>query len=55
MIGLHMKPSEVFVGLYNGCDSNGLHFGSYVKREHLLKIGQAIDTIMDDWLAAGRA
>lgn len=55
MIGLHMKPSEVFVGLCNGCDSNGLHFGSCAKREHLLKIEQAIDTIMDDWLAAGRA
>lgn len=54
MIGLHMKPSEVFVGLGNGRDSNGLHYGSYAKREHLLKIGEAIDTIMDEWLADGR-
>ena len=37
MIGLHMKPSEVFVRLGNGRDSNGLHYGSYAKREHLLK------------------
>ena len=54
MIGLHMKPSEVFVGLGNGRDSNGLHYGSYAKREHLLRIGQALETIMDEWLVDGR-
>lgn len=42
MIGLHFKPSEVFVGLGNGVDVNGLHHGSYAKREHLLKLGAHI-------------
>ncbi|WP_215146205.1 hypothetical protein [Exiguobacterium qingdaonense] len=55
MIGLHMKPSEVFVGLGNGYDSNGLHYGSYAKREHLLEIGQAVEAIMDEWWADERA
>lgn len=55
MIVLHMKPSEVFVGLGNDCDSNELHYGSYAKRERLLRIGRTLDTIMDEWLADGRA
>lgn len=44
MIGLHFKPSEVFVGLGNGQDVFGLHHGSYAKREHLIRIGEAIET-----------
>jgi len=43
MIGLHVKPSEVFVGLGNGRDAFGLHHGSYAKREHLMQIGAAIE------------
>ncbi|WP_214792859.1 MULTISPECIES: hypothetical protein [unclassified Exiguobacterium] len=43
MVGLHVKPSEVFVGLGNGRDAFGLHHGSYAKREHLIRIGQAIE------------
>lgn len=43
MVGLHVKPSEVFVGLGNGRDAFGLHHGSYAKREHLMQIGSAIE------------
>ncbi|WP_214756459.1 hypothetical protein [Exiguobacterium sp. s157] len=43
IIGLHFKPSEVFVGLGNGRDAFGLHHGSYAKREHLMQIGAAIE------------
>ena len=43
MVGLHFKPSEVFVGLGNGRDAFGLHHGSYAKREHLIRIGAAIE------------
>lgn len=43
MVGLHFKPSEVFVGLGNGRDASGLHHGSYAKREHLLRIAAAIE------------
>lgn len=51
MLGLYMKPSEVFVGLGNGIDANGLHYGAYAKREHLLRIGRALRHVMDDWMA----
>ncbi|WP_214799455.1 hypothetical protein [Exiguobacterium sp. s50] len=44
MVGLHFKPSEVFVGLGNGRDVFGLHHGSYAKRDHLIRIGAAIET-----------
>lgn len=47
MVGLHFKPSEVFVGLGNGVDLNGLHHGSYAKREHLLRIGAYLRHEMD--------
>ncbi|TCI31107.1 hypothetical protein EVJ33_03390 [Exiguobacterium sp. SL-10] len=43
MIGLHFKPSEVFVGLGNGRDAFGLHHGSYAKREHIIRIAAAIE------------
>lgn len=49
MIGLHFKPSEVFLGLGNGKDINGLHHGSYARREHLVRIGQSIDNVAADF------
>ncbi|MBM7579098.1 hypothetical protein [Jeotgalibacillus terrae] len=42
VIGLHFKPSEQFLALGGGADSNGLSHGSYGGRNAIRQIGEAV-------------
>ncbi|MBA2174899.1 hypothetical protein H0266_08340 [Halobacillus locisalis] len=42
LIGLHFKPSEVFLGLGGGADENGRNHGTYAGEEALRFMGESI-------------